>query len=144
MTDLILGNPIGELSKKRARGLSFFGFKTAVIANRSLPESEFFLPLHSATLFANRLRFRLTLRCFLLAWGALRAGESVALMRKNRNGKPHYRVPKDINAKPHFKSVGRRYQQRNADPPFPHHPERGLFRTAQKAMLWWRQNLSTS
>ena len=42
MTDLILGNSIGELSKKTARGLSFFGFKTAVIANRSLPESEFF------------------------------------------------------------------------------------------------------
>jgi hypothetical protein len=42
MADLILGNRIGELSRKRARGLSLFAFKTAVIANRSLPESEFF------------------------------------------------------------------------------------------------------
>src|SRR5690348_360057 len=42
MTDLILGNRIGALSKKRARGLSLFAFKTAVIANRSLPESEWF------------------------------------------------------------------------------------------------------
>lgn len=42
MTDLILGNRIGELSRKRARGLSIFAFKTAVIANRSLPESEWF------------------------------------------------------------------------------------------------------
>ena len=42
MTDLILGNPIGELSKKRARGLSFFGFKTAVIANRACQKVSFF------------------------------------------------------------------------------------------------------
>lgn len=42
MIDLILGNRIGELSRKRARGLSFFAFKTAVIVNRSLPESEWF------------------------------------------------------------------------------------------------------
>jgi hypothetical protein len=42
MADLILGNPVGELSKKRAHGLSLFAFKTAVIANRSLPESAFF------------------------------------------------------------------------------------------------------
>jgi len=42
MTDLIVGNRIGELSKKRARGLSLFAFKTAVIANRSLPTSEWF------------------------------------------------------------------------------------------------------
>jgi hypothetical protein len=42
MTDLILGNRIGALSRKRARGLSLFAFKTAVIANRSLPESEWF------------------------------------------------------------------------------------------------------
>src|SRR5437764_7347370 len=41
MADLILGNPIGAVSRKRARGLSLFAFKTAVIANRSLPESEF-------------------------------------------------------------------------------------------------------
>ena len=71
MTDLILGNPIGELSKKRARGLSFFGFKTAVIANRSLP--EVFLPLQS--LMPARLqqcsglsRLRYRLPTILLTW----------------------------------------------------------------------------
>lgn len=42
MTDLILGKRIGEITKKRARGLSLFAFKTAVIANRSLPPREFF------------------------------------------------------------------------------------------------------
>jgi hypothetical protein len=42
MTDLILGNHIGELSRKRARGLSLFAFKTAVIVNRSLPQTEWF------------------------------------------------------------------------------------------------------
>jgi hypothetical protein len=42
MVDLILGNRIGQLSKKRAFGLSLFAFKTAIITNRSLPESEFF------------------------------------------------------------------------------------------------------
>lgn len=42
MTDLILGNRIGELSRKRAHGLSLFAFKTAVVTNRSLPETEWF------------------------------------------------------------------------------------------------------
>ena len=42
MEDLILGNRIGQLSNKRARGLSLFAFKTAVVANRSLPTSEWF------------------------------------------------------------------------------------------------------
>lgn len=42
MVDLILGNRIGAIGKKRAYGLSLFAFKTAVIVNRSLPESEFF------------------------------------------------------------------------------------------------------
>jgi hypothetical protein len=44
MTDLILGNRIGAFSKKRAYGLSIFAFKTAVIANHSLPKSEWFFP----------------------------------------------------------------------------------------------------
>lgn len=42
MADLILGNRIGQLSEKRARGLSLFAFKTAVITNRTLPKSEWF------------------------------------------------------------------------------------------------------
>lgn len=42
MCDLILGKRLGTISKKRAHGLSLFAFKTAVVANRSLPESEFF------------------------------------------------------------------------------------------------------
>jgi len=42
MADLILGHRISELSKKRARGLSLFAFKTAIVANRSLPPSEWF------------------------------------------------------------------------------------------------------
>jgi hypothetical protein len=52
MVDLILGNRIGEISKKRALGLSLFAFKTAVITNRSLPESEFFFDK------VDRYRFR--------------------------------------------------------------------------------------
>lgn len=42
MKDLIQGNRLQAIGKKRAYGLSLFAFKTAVIANRSLPEAEFF------------------------------------------------------------------------------------------------------
>lgn len=42
MTDLILGKRVGALSRKRAKGLSLFAFKTAVIANCSLPKDHFF------------------------------------------------------------------------------------------------------
>jgi len=42
MVDLILGNRIGSFSVKRAHGLSLFAFKTAVISNYSLPQSEWF------------------------------------------------------------------------------------------------------
>lgn len=42
MTDLILGRRIGAIMPKRARGLSLFAFKTAVVANHSLLESELF------------------------------------------------------------------------------------------------------
>ena len=55
MTDLILGNRVAELSKKRARGLSLFAFKTAVIGNRSLPESEWFFDRSARHLFGKSL-----------------------------------------------------------------------------------------
>lgn len=42
MADLILGKRVGAISRKRARGISLFAFKTAVVANHSLPESELF------------------------------------------------------------------------------------------------------
>lgn len=42
MVDLIQGKSLETVGKKRAHGLALFAFKTAVIANRSLPESEFF------------------------------------------------------------------------------------------------------
>lgn len=42
MTDLITGKRVERISAKRIKGLALFAFKTAVIANRSLPEDEFF------------------------------------------------------------------------------------------------------
>lgn len=42
MADLILGKRVGAISRKRARGISLFAFKTAVVANHSLPKSELF------------------------------------------------------------------------------------------------------
>lgn len=42
MSDLILGKRIGALSKKRATGLTLFAFKTAVIADSTLPEKDVF------------------------------------------------------------------------------------------------------
>ncbi|MGA7854921.1 MAG: hypothetical protein WCA15_16470 [Candidatus Acidiferrales bacterium] len=55
MTDLILGNRIGEISKRRAHGLSLFAFKTAVIGNRSLPETEWFFDRSERHTFKNSL-----------------------------------------------------------------------------------------
>jgi hypothetical protein len=74
MTDLILGNPIGELSKKRARGLSFFGFKTAVIANRSLPESEFFFTASQRYAFRKSLTIPPDVAMFLVGMGSVKGG----------------------------------------------------------------------
>lgn len=42
MADLILGKRVGAIMPKRVRGLSLFAFKTAVIANSSLPKEECF------------------------------------------------------------------------------------------------------
>jgi hypothetical protein len=42
MRELILGGRVGKFGRKRARGLSLFAFKTAIIGNRSLPQSEWF------------------------------------------------------------------------------------------------------
>lgn len=42
MSDLILGKEMDEITPSRARSIALFAFKTAVIANRSLPENEFF------------------------------------------------------------------------------------------------------
>lgn len=66
MTDLILGNRIGELSKKRARGLSLFAFKTAVIANRSLPESEWFFTASERYAFRQSLTIPNDVTMFLV------------------------------------------------------------------------------
>ena len=55
MTALILGNRIGELSKRRAHGLSLFAFKTAVVVNRSLPESEWFFDRSERHIFRDSL-----------------------------------------------------------------------------------------
>ena len=42
MSDLILGKHVGEVSKKRARGIALFAFKTAVVGNHMGPENEEF------------------------------------------------------------------------------------------------------
>ena len=55
MADLILGKRVGAMSNKRVRGLSLFAFKTAVVANRSLPEEEFFF--HRSDRYAFRKSF---------------------------------------------------------------------------------------
>ena len=42
MSDLILGKRVGEITAKRVRGIALFAFKTAVVTNHMLPESEEF------------------------------------------------------------------------------------------------------
>ena len=74
MTDLILGNPIGELSRKRARGLSLFAFKTAVIANRSLPASEFFFTQSERYAFRKSLTIPRDVTMFLVGMENVKGG----------------------------------------------------------------------
>lgn len=52
MSDLIRGNQVGEITPKRARGIALFAFKTAVVTNHMLPESEEFFEI------AQRYTFR--------------------------------------------------------------------------------------
>ena len=66
MADLILGNRIGELSKKRAHGLSLFAFKTAVIANRTLAESEWFFERSDRYVFRQSLMIPPNVAMFLV------------------------------------------------------------------------------
>jgi hypothetical protein len=42
MSDLILGNRVGEITKRRAYGMALFAFKTAVVTNRMLPKTDDF------------------------------------------------------------------------------------------------------
>jgi len=74
MADLILGNRIGELSKKRARGLSLFAFKTAVIANRSLPDSEFFFTTSERYSFRESLTIPPDVTMFLVGMENVKGG----------------------------------------------------------------------
>lgn len=45
MSDLILGKPTAEIRPEQALSISLFAFKTAVIANHSLPEEEEFFDI---------------------------------------------------------------------------------------------------
>lgn len=74
MTDLILGNRIGELSRKRARGLSLFAFKTAVIANRGLPESEWFFTASERYAFRQSFAIPNDVTMFLVGLERLNGG----------------------------------------------------------------------
>ena len=75
MTDLILGNRIGELSKRRARGLSLFAFKTAVVANRSLPESEWFFDSSDRYAFRKSLTIPNDVTMFLVGMEDVKGAE---------------------------------------------------------------------
>jgi len=74
MADLILGNRIGELSRKRAKGLSLFAFKTAVIANRSLPESEFFFTTSECYAFRKSLTIPPDVTMYLVGMENVKGG----------------------------------------------------------------------
>lgn len=59
MADLILGKRVGAIMPKRARGLSLFAFKTAVVANHSLPKDELFFEQSDRYAFRESFRKRL-------------------------------------------------------------------------------------
>lgn len=66
MADLILGRRVGAVSNRRARGLSLFAFKTAVITNRSLPQSEFFFHQFDRYAFHKSLAIPADVRMWLI------------------------------------------------------------------------------
>jgi hypothetical protein len=55
MSDLILGKAVAEVTNERAHGISLFAFKTAVIANHSLPEEEEFFEISHRYAFRDSL-----------------------------------------------------------------------------------------
>jgi len=76
MADLILGKRIGELSKKRARGLSLFAFKTAVISNFTLPEKEWFFDTSDRHAFRRSLTIPPNVSMYLVGMAELFHGAS--------------------------------------------------------------------
>lgn len=74
MTDLILGNRVGALSRKRAKGLSLFAFKTAVIANCTLPEDHFFFTKSERYTFRESLTIPPEVTMWLVGMEPVRGG----------------------------------------------------------------------
>ncbi|HKI10498.1 MAG TPA: hypothetical protein VKA02_00185 [Candidatus Acidoferrum sp.] len=74
MTDLILGKQVGALSRKRAMGLSLFAFKTAVIANCTLPEDHFFFAKSQRYAFRESLTIPPDVMMWLVGMEPIRGG----------------------------------------------------------------------
>jgi hypothetical protein len=74
MADLILGKRIGSIIKKRAHGLSLFAFKTAVIANHSLPENELFFDQSARYAFRASLKIPPEVRMWLVGMEPVAGG----------------------------------------------------------------------
>jgi hypothetical protein len=55
MSELILGNPVKEITSDRARRIAIFAFKTAVIANHMAPKDDEFFTV------SQRIKFRTSL-----------------------------------------------------------------------------------
>jgi hypothetical protein len=74
MSDLILGKRVGEITPKRTRGIALFAFKTAVIANHMLPESEEFFEIAERYAFRESHRIPPTVAMWLFGCEANIAG----------------------------------------------------------------------
>lgn len=90
MADLILGKRVGAISQRRARGLSLFAFKTALIADCSLPEKDYFFAKSERYAFRESLTIPPDVRMWLLGMEP-RLGGAI------RNHSVHYRPNYSLN-----------------------------------------------
>jgi hypothetical protein len=74
MSDLILGNQVEEITAARARSISLFAFKTAVITNHMLPEDEEFFDISQRYAFRESLSIPPKVGMYLLGFPPENAG----------------------------------------------------------------------
>jgi len=74
MADLILGKRVGEITRRRAHGISVFAFKTAVVANRMLPETDDFFLQSERYAFRESLQIPDNVAMWLVGFGSTNAG----------------------------------------------------------------------
>lgn len=74
MADLIVGKHVGEITRRRAQGISVFAFKTAVVANRMLPKADDFFLQPERYVFRESLQIPADVAMWLVGFGSSNEG----------------------------------------------------------------------